>query len=121
MAVHFPYFEAKGRKFFREGLESRDLPGGSETLKAVMVHHQGQGGKFLMGGEEEGFPIGAFFPFPVGHQAENLSSFMAELFSEGQAGREGKSMPQASRGEKDFFAVGGWMPAEGGVILVEKL
>ncbi len=74
-----------------------------------------------MGREKKRFPIGAFFPLAIGHEAEDLPPLPVEFFPKGQSGREWKPMPEASGREKHFRMVRGRMPAQGSLILVEKL
>ncbi len=65
VAVGLAHFPPEGAPFVGEGFEGQGFRDGSEALDFVEVDDGGEVIEFVVRGEKNGFPVGAFVAFTV--------------------------------------------------------
>ncbi len=75
-------------------MEIGDFGDGAQALDFVVVDDGDEVVEAVLGGEEDGLPIGAFVEFAVAEQREDLPRFAIAAGGEGLAETEGKPVPQ---------------------------
>ena len=114
--------QSKSAEFFVQGIEVGDFPRGAKSLQTIGIEDEGQIIQTVMGGEDKGFPIGAFVPFAVGEEAEDAAGLVTEFACQSDSRSEAQAVAEAAGGEGDVGdSLGRRMAAQAGGVFVELL
>ena len=99
VAVEFGGSPAEGGPFVAEWRQGHDFLAAAGGLPLVVIDDDCERAELLGGGEQGGFPDGAFVALAITEADEDPLGLSANACGEGQSEAHGESVPEGSRGE----------------------